>query len=673
MMKAGVINPLVIATLLINGSAFADESNKPDEETLFVSAKQSPNSASARNVSSTRVSGSTLADARVSSTDRLGDVLPGLNMTHSGSLLFPSISLRGISSAQDFFNPAVSIYVDGVPQLATFSSQLLNGDIESVEMLRGPQGTLYGKSAQGGVINIITRKPDGDLRASVEGGYATRNDYHGRLNASGALVEDMLYASASVQRQVDNGPFTNPATGSDDLGGTKTNNGNLNLRFAPSASPWEASVMLNSECTRASQDTYLDGSNMQGRELLVSAGGKDPKINRCTRSQTLASQYTTEDWLLSLTAGWQQQHYERDFPYSAYAVHMPQDWNMNVQELRAATLANDNPVDAVFGLYRQDTHGTYNQRMQYAGMTLSDTQAWNDAETLAAYGDLTWHLTDKLDLGGGVRFSHDKAKTRYQYSSLPQTFSGETSDNQWLGQLSAGYQFTPEFRVWTRAAQGYKPAGYSIAPSAGTAESYDAEKSINYELGARYDNGDVALQGTVFHTRTKDVQLYSGPTGQQSLTNAGKAKATGVELDASWAFTPGWRAEINGGYVNSTFDGEDSPYPDKRLPFVPLYNAGASINGTIDTPAGALMPRIAVNVVGKHYFDGDNLVEQGTYATTNLRLGWQATRNVQLATWVDNLFDKRYRTYGMVAGPGQNWVQINQGLTAGIDVKIDLF
>lgn len=673
MMKAGVIHPLVVATLLANGSAFAEDSTSSTSDTLFVTAKQSAQSASARNVSSTRVSGSDLADARVARTDQLADVLPGLNITHSGSLLFPSISLRGISSAQDFFNPAVSIYINGVPQLSTFSSQLLNGDIESVEMLRGPQGTLYGKSAQGGVINIVTRKPDGEPHVSLEGGYGTRDSYHGKINASGALVEDMLYASASVQRQVDNGPFTNPATGSDDLGGTKANNGSLNLRLAPSASPWEASMMLGSECTRASQDTYIDGSNIKSRELLVSADSKDPKINRCTRSQTLASQYTTDDWLLSLSAGWQQQHYERDFPYSAYAVHMPQDWNMNVQELRAATHGDNKPVDMVFGLYRQDTRGTYNQRMQYAGYTLSDVQAWNDAQTTAAYSDLTWHITDKLDLGGGVRFSHDKSSTRYSYSYLPQSFSNDTSDNQWLGQLSLGYQLTPELRVWTRAAQGYKPAGFSIAPAAGTAEAYDAEKSMNYELGARYEHGPVSVQGTVFHTRTNDVQLYTGVTGSQSLANAGKAKATGAEFDASWTFTPGWRAELNGGYVNSTFDGDDSPYPNKRLPFVPLFNAGASINGTVDTAIGPLMPRLAVNVVGKHYFDGDNAVEQGTYATTNLRLGWQATRNVQLAAWVDNLFDKRYRTYGIVGGPGQTWVQVNEGLTAGIDVRIDLF
>ncbi|WP_312754922.1 TonB-dependent receptor plug domain-containing protein, partial [Escherichia coli] len=89
--------------------------------------------------------------------------LPGLNIEKSGNMLFSTISLRGVSSAQDFYNPAVTLYVDGVPQLSTNTIQALT-DVQSVELLRGPQGTLYGKSAQGGIINIVTQQPDSTPR-----------------------------------------------------------------------------------------------------------------------------------------------------------------------------------------------------------------------------------------------------------------------------------------------------------------------------------------------------------------------------------------------------------------------------------------------------------------------------------------------------------------------------
>ncbi len=98
---------------------------------------------------------------------------------------------------------------------------------------------------------------------------------------------------------------------------------------------------------------------------------------------------------------------------------------------------------------------------------------------------------------------------------------------------------TDDWRVYTRVAQGYKPSGYNIVPTAGLdAKPFVAEKSINYELGTRYETADVTLQAATFYTHTKDMQLYSGPVGMQTLSNAGKADATGVELEAKWRFAP---------------------------------------------------------------------------------------------------------------------------------------
>lgn len=101
----------------------------------------------------------------------------------------------------------------------------------------------------------------------------------------------------------------------------------------------------------------------------------------------------------------------------------------------------------------------------------------------------------------------------------------------------------------------------------------------------------------------------------QTLSNAGKADATGVELEAKWRFAPGWSWDINGNVIRSEFTNDSELYHGNRVPFVPRYGAGSSVNGVIDTRYGALMPRLAVNLVGPHYFDGDNQLRQGTYAT----------------------------------------------------------
>ncbi|HDC0239017.1 TPA: siderophore yersiniabactin receptor FyuA, partial [Escherichia coli] len=550
-MKMTRLYPLALGGLLLPAIANAQTSQQ-DESTLVVTAsKQSSRSASANNVSSTVVSAPELSDAGVTASDKLPRVLPGLNIENSGNMLFSTISLRGVSSAQDFYNPAVTLYVDGVPQLSTNTIQALT-DVQSVELLRGPQGTLYGKSAQSGIINIVTQQPDSTPRGYIEGGVSSRDSYRSKFNLSGPIQDGLLYGSVTLLRQVDDGDMINPATGSDDLGGTRASIGNVKLRLAPDDQPWEMGFAASRECTRATQDAYVGWNDIKGRKLSISDGSPDPYMRRCTDSQTLSGKYTTDDWVFNLISAWQQQHYSRTFPSGSLIVNMPQRWNQDVQELRAATLGDARTVDMVFGLYRQNTREKLNSAYDMPTMPYLSSTGYTTAETLAAYSDLTWHLTDRFDIGGGVRFSHDKSSTQYHGSMLGNPFGdqGKSNDDQVLGQLSAGYMLTDDWRVYTRVAQGYKPSGYNIVPTAGLdAKPFVAEKSINYELGTRYETADVTLQAATFYTHTKDMQLYSGPVGMQTLSNAGKADATGVELEAKWRFAPGWSWDINGNVI----------------------------------------------------------------------------------------------------------------------------
>lgn len=673
-MKMTRLYPLALGGLLLPAIANAQTSQQ-DESTLVVTAsKQSSRSASANNVSSTVVSAPELSDAGVTASDKLPRVLPGLNIENSGNMLFSTISLRGVSSAQDFYNPAVTLYVDGVPQLSTNTIQALT-DVQSVELLRGPQGTLYGKSAQGGIINIVTQQPDSTPRGYIEGGVSSRDSYRSKFNLSGPIQDGLLYGSVTLLRQVDDGDMINPATGSDDLGGTRASIGNVKLRLAPDDQSWEMGFAASRECTRATQDAYVGWNDIKGRKLSISDGSPDPYMRRCTDSQTLSGKYTTDDWVFNLISAWQQQHYSRTFPSGSLIVNMPQRWNQDVQELRAATLGDARTVDMVFGLYRQNTREKLNSAYDMPTMPYLSSTGYTTAETLAAYSDLTWHLTDRFDIGGGVRFSHDKSSTQYHGSMLGNPFGdqGKSNDDQVLGQLSAGYMLTDDWRVYTRVAQGYKPSGYNIVPTAGLdAKPFVAEKSINYELGTRYETADVTLQAATFYTHTKDMQLYSGPVGMQTLSNAGKADATGVELEAKWRFAPGWSWDINGNVIRSEFTNDSELYHGNRVPFVPRYGAGSSVNGVIDTRYGALMPRLAVNLVGPHYFDGDNQLRQGTYATLDSSLGWQATERMNISVYVDNLFDRRYRTYGYMNGSSAV-AQVNMGRTVGINTRIDFF
>ncbi len=119
----------------------------------------------------------------------------------------------------------------------------------------------------------------------------------------------------------------------------------------------------------------------------------------------------------------------------------------------------------VLGLYRQNTREKVNATYDMLSIRMNNN-GYTSAETLAAYSDMTWHLTDRFNIGGGVRYSHDKASTRYYGNMLNAPFSdsGKNHDYQVLSQLSTVYMLTDDWRVYTRIAQGYKPSGFNIVP-----------------------------------------------------------------------------------------------------------------------------------------------------------------------------------------------------------------
>ena len=658
--------------LLPISSARAVESSS---EVYEVTAQAVPSdSTSAHNLASTRVDAKALRAAGVTSSEQFSRVLPGLHMENSGSLLFPSLSLRGVSSAQDPYNPALTLYVDGVPQLSTNTVQALT-DVESVEMLRGPQGTLFGKSAQGGIIAVKSRRPTNTPYGYIEGGTGSRGSYRSKTYVSGPLKKGMLYGSITLLRQVDGGDMTNPATGHSGLGDKQATTGNVRVLIAPSEKPWTIGLTATRECSRATQDTYVPFGSAHQRTLSIAPGLPDPYLSRCTNSQALTSTYTTDAWTFSLISAWQRQHYDRSFPNGTLIANVPEHWRQNVQEIRATSDPERGSIAMVWGLYRQDTGEALNQRYDTAAGSLLATQSHTSANTLAAYTNLTWQLTDRFDIGSGVRVSHDTARTRYAGTAQNTPFEGHNthSDNRLLGQLSTGYLVNDDWRVYARTAQGYKPSGFNIIPSPYAPPApFLAEISTNYEVGAHYDTEAVHLQGAIFYTHTKDMQLYSGPQGLQTLTNAGAADASGAELEATWHVTPNWVGEINGSVIHAVFTGDSGHYADQRTPFTPRYTLGGSISGDIDTPYGALQPHLAGHAVGSHYFDSSNQLHQGAYATLDARLGLQATHRLNVELFVDNLFDRRYFTYGYLNGTSA-FGQVNGGRTVGVNVHATLF
>ncbi|MFJ5483622.1 TonB-dependent receptor [Pectobacterium actinidiae] len=628
-----------------------------------------------------------LDDAQVSSTLELDRVFPELYLSHSATFLFPIITLRGVTSAQDFYNPALTVYVDGVPQLPTFAAQSLLG-VEQVELLKGPQGTLYGKSAQGGVLNIVSRKPDDTPQFAARAGVSSRDGYQLQAEGSGPLIQDLLYGSISLLGNDVNGDVRSDVIGSDKLGGVRSRAGNAKLRLAPTGSPWELGLSAGRDCATGDQEVYTLFDDYKSRQGYVSPNlpeaYRDFHQKRCANSFAANGQYDFDIWRLNVIASSQRVQTSRHWPLDAYFPQFSEHWKQNTQEVRLSTRADEaggevsRAWDSVFGLYRQEVDMSRGYQFDMVVPSLYrvvDSASTNRTESLAAYGDVTWHVTPKADITTGLRFSRDEARTRFQGEQMGAAFQGEASasQNTWLGHVAAGYQFAPQWRGYINVAQGYKPLGYNLAPSSvDDANGYGRERSISYETGVRYTGGDVRASLAVYQVDSKDVQLYGdGDMGNQTLRNIGDTRSVGLEFNTEWDMTRQWTLSA-GGFVNdATFRRfEDSSActgcTDNDVPMAPRYGLTLAAKGSVRVGDTMLRPQLSVRRTGAHYFDSGNTLRQSAYTVVDAALAWNPTSSLELMLYAQNLTDKDYRTYGFSYGATGNFAQVAPGRTVGL-------
>lgn len=651
----------------------AQQSIAADDQLVVSASKQSQYAASSQNVAAYKISGNELTDANITGSKQLAKVLPGVTIGKSDSFVYPQTAIRGISSL-DFYNSALTLYIDGVPQPSVAFSQALY-DVKSVEMLKGPQATLYGKAAQGGIVDIVTELPAADYTGYLSAGYASRGGYQGKFTVSGPIAQGLLYGSVSGLRQVDNGRLTNPGTGHGKLNGEENNAGSLRLRLAPDDQPWEVNGAYNAQCSDSSQGLYVPLSEINSSTAIAGVDMPDPKIHRCIRNQLLRGQYSSDKWLFSAISSWQQVKFNYAFPNpggSGPAVNIiPEHWSLTMQEIRAATQGAGNDIDAVIGLYRETITHNRNNRFSWGGGIDSVIKK----QSLAAYTDLTWHISSQWDAGAGLRISRDKADVHFT-KLASDSITDNTSNNHVLGQLSAGYQVTKNNRIYARIAQGYQAGGFDHG-AMNIFGAYQPEKTISYELGHKYQTTSLNLQGAVFYSKRNDIQMYRGVIPFQTLQNAGDSTALGLELNGDYIIVPGLKLGAAINLTRSKFSNDEknnSPagnLASKKLPFVPDYGGELYLTGNLNTGIGTLSPYLGVNVTGGYEFK-DSAAKQSAWTTTDIRLAWQATDHITLSAYVDNVFDKRFASYAFDM-PGMVFASVNNGRTAGIDLKIDLF
>ncbi|MND25854.1 Pesticin receptor precursor [compost metagenome] len=653
-----------------------DAGNETVLETITVTAAKREQEIGKVDASVTVVTGEELAERGIRSVDDLQKVFPGVSMGNRGNRVYSNVTVRGISSP-DYFNPTVQVYVDGVPQLPSTFSQMLS-DVERVELLRGPQGTLYGANAYGGVINIITKKK-GASRFYVETNISL-DEPSVEIGGTAVVVPEALYFDYAGSFRYFSGNIDDATSGKNDINTSNNGYGRVALRYAPTGGDFDAAISFSKEKLLSHEELYSFQPDVDDRIYRSGLYGDLPDLRRDVTTVSGQWNYRFGDFTLTGITGYQKSDVKRDFSAGAGSRYQwPQDDETISQELR---LSYDSDLfSGVAGLWysHNDFMGWKSAVAPYYGASTNNVVT----ESAAAFGELTWHATDRLDLTGGLRATYDRSsidafRADTYGMGMGFDFERDADFTSLQPKFAAGYQLTPDVRLFGVVSRGYKPGGFNHSISSSIdATSYDPESNWNFEVGVKSTllNGDLDLSASVYHIRSSDKQIYVGMIGQQFIRNVGEATSTGIELEAAWRATERLTLTGNAAIGRSKFTDFTDPYTGtsydgNRIPYAPDVTAhlNAAYVLSEDLFDGTLTANAAANVSSKTWFDEANATGQSGYATFDASLDFAKADGFSARLYVENIADKSYKTSGYLNGAYELGT-LGKGRTVGLTLR----
>ncbi|MBS93665.1 MAG: hypothetical protein CL799_04380 [Chromatiales bacterium] len=619
------------------------------------------------------------------------------------------VMIRGIGTSDTTIvsDPSVAIHLDDMYITRTSGLNMLMYDTERVEVLRGPQGTLYGRNATGGSVNIISKRPNNEfgLSTDVLTGDYDRFQFRGALNLP--IIDEKLAGRISVVHEDRDGYQENVFPG-----GTESNDADAlawraQLLWTPSD---KLSVLLKVD------DVDFDDVGQQ-RERLDSPAGNpanafqgtlaEPrelhKVYKDTpesRELESTSQLMRVDWQfsdaaeLTFIAGGTEMFFDflldadQDAILFSTVGHPGTSSDSNSQELRLAS-TTDKPLQWLVGLYRLEEDASQPLLVvNDPGVTINNM--WKmESDSQAVFGQLSYELTDEIKLLGGLRHTRDEKTGRgsneicipfFNFCPVPERFvfaDDSWDETTWL--IGADWTPSDDHLYYGKISTGYKAGGFNLIGADPEDTVWDPEEVKSLEIGWKgtLNDGKLRLNTAAFYYDYDDLQVASIINFSRLTTNAAKATVKGVELEAIMQPADGWLINLGIGWLQAEFDefigvdpinvpqgsvppGEPDPIPEdfsgNDLVNSPDWSINFGIQYTFDLgEKGTLLTRLQSHWQDDWYLRPYNLPEdmQDSYATTDVRLIWRSEEDHWSAeAFVNNVSDSLRATSVEVTNGG---------------------
>ena len=656
------------------------------------------------------LTGSDLKAAGTQSVVDLAAITPNVQIKNVVANSVVNVSIRGIG-LNDYAannNPAAGMYVDNVYLVSPVMLSFGLFDIDRVEILKGPQGDLYGRNTTAGAVNIISRKPSATTDIQLEAGYGSYDSWHLDGAVGGALTSTLSARFALQTVQQGSGPQTNYVTGNR-IGKVDRTNGRLQLLWEPSDS---FNLLLNGHkgYDRSDVSLYKADNILTTEEDAyvgqprVSGAGIDPHMELESSGVSL-----TANWSISpqvtLTSISAYEHFTRlhiedtdgtslSFLDSTYRNSIDQ----YSEELRLAYHGDD--LELIGGaFYSHDKVETRDEffssdllpLLGLAGLDTIGNTYRQRTDAYAAFMHAEWTFAPNLTLVGGLRYTKedkvfDQATTFLctagSCSNLFAPVSNDYSTSNVSGKIGLNYQAGDRTLIYGSISRGFKSGGFQgqLTFDPTVLQPFDDEKLTAYELGVKtrlFSN--LQLNAAVFDYEYSDAQIYGplfdSPVGVLfGIANVGDVRVQGVEADARWRPTAGLDlrfgvgvidTEVTRSVVAGVAKGSVLPNsPSLTLNGRMKYEWSVSDRASADiTLSGNYQSRVRFDVVRS-----PAEAVEGGYFLGNAEVGISFSDHWRAAVWVKNIFDRLYRTQALNTSVG--WTsQYGPPRTAGFNLS----
>lgn len=659
-------------------------------------------------VAVTRLLEDDMVRSRIRGITRIADQVPNMQYGQSGNEA--RISIRGMRTNRTGAEAeqVVAIFEDGVSVPTTTQALGPYVDIKRIEVLRGPQGTMYGRNAFGGVINIISNEPDpSGWDAAFEGeyGYADGARFDAMVNIP---ILETLSTRIAARYDIHSGYVNNHVLegDADDLRDRKQ-------QYVRWMTKWQPSENFNMMLNLVSFDQNQTGSGMWGYQQIgayvdgqyepghqFAPDGAHADIGPWNVSRNFASLEDQENLSYTLKLNWNfgfaelkwffntskfenQQVFDADYSDGGDPRNSDfNGWNSfrDTQSSELRLISNSNGrFDWLFGLYWLDMESNWGWLETTNGVFSQpgwDATGRYKTDSTAAFASAGFDISDNWRLSGGLRWYDDSKTLR---TGSKDSWSGVV----WNADLA--YKINENINSYLSISTGYRPGGINEHPGVPNQVplSYDSENVTAYELGLKsiLADGTFVMNLAAFYNDYKDIQAQSfrilplpGSAGLMDyMSTGGDMESKGIEAEIQWLPGSRWNISANLAWLDAKFKdyvvpaiaglgeieghtmGDSLSLDGWRPALSPEWTFGLQASYIFDLGhGGTLTPMLQTTYVGKHYANDLNLVgaEQKAHSKTDVRIFWDLPGNkIKLQFYLENIEEEKTLNNVMIYNP----------------------